>query len=193
MIKNILDAATMCLLVFMTSGLVSVNSIASANTNINNGFTLEQGDLAVENGDIETTGDLNADGNATIAGKLTHGCPEGMVNAGGYCIHSETPYPLGLTWWSALDRCIADGYRICSQTEVVNALRAGKLRQYDFAERNAWYITGSQAENSPGSGGQDQVCLVQGNTNQPDHPQYSVYCDSDKSWTNPLIHTVCCY
>jgi hypothetical protein len=192
MIKNILDAATMCLLVFMTSGLVSVNSMASANTNINNGFTLEQGDLAVENGDIKTTGDLNADGNATIAGKLTHGCPEGMVNAGGYCIHSETPYPLGLNWWSSLDQCIADGYRICSQTEVVNALRAGKLRQYAWAERNAWYTTGSQAENSPGSGTENQICDVQGNTNEQGHPQYAVQCShgkSESSWK----HTVCCY
>lgn len=191
MIENLLASTKLCLLMVMAIGLVLVHSMALANTNT--GFTLEQGDLVVENGDIKTTGDLNTDGNATIAGKLTHGCPEGMVNAGGYCIHSETPYPLGLTWWSAIDQCIADGYRICSQTEVVNALRAGKLRQYPWAERNAWYTTGSQAENSPGSGGQDQICEVQGNTNQPDYPQYSVQCAHEKSWTSSWRHTVCCY
>jgi len=189
MTKNLLASLKLCLLMVMATGLVSVNSMASANTN--NGFTLEQGDLAVENGDIKATGNLNADGNATVAGKLTHGCPEGMVNAGGYCIHSETPYPLGLNWWSSLDQCIADGYRICSQTEVVNALRAGKLRQYPWAEGNFWYTTGSQAETSPGGSGESQVCEVQGNSNEPNYPAYSVQCQHERNYSRRL--TVCCY
>jgi hypothetical protein len=58
------------------------------------------------------------------------GCPAGMANAGGYCIHTISPYPRGQNWWQALDACIADGYRLCSQSEVVNALRAGVLKQY---------------------------------------------------------------
>jgi hypothetical protein len=129
----------------------------------------------------------------TVEGKFTHGCPAGMANAGGFCIHTISPYPRGLNWWESLDACIADGYRLCSQSEVVNALRAGVLKQYYWSEGDIWYATASQAENSPGTSEENQVCNVQGNINQPNHLQYSVQCNHEKSWTEEWKMTVCCY
>jgi len=124
---------------------------------------------------------------------VINGCPAGMANAGGYCIHTISPYPRGKNWWQALDACIADGYRLCSQSEVVNALRAGVIKQYYWSEGDSWYVTASQAETSPGAGGENQVCEVQGNINQADHPQYSIQCQGEKSWTDKWRTTVCCY
>jgi len=121
------------------------------------------------------------------------GCPAGMANARGYCIHTISPYPRGKNWWQALDACIADGYRLCSQSEVVNALRAGVLKQYYWSEGNSWYRTASQAETSPGAGGENQVCDVQGNIDEPNHPQYNVQCNHEKSWADKWSTTVCCY
>jgi len=120
-------------------------------------------------------------------------CPAGMANARGYCIHTISPYPRGKNWWQALDACIADGYRLCSQSEVVNALKAGVLKQYYWSEGDSWYVTASQAETSPGSNAENQVCEVQGNIDQPGQPHYSVQCQGEKSWTNKWRTTVCCY
>jgi prefoldin subunit 5 len=136
---------------------------------------------------------LEIAGNVKMTGKLSYGCPAGMANAGGYCIHTISPYPRGKNWWQALDVCIADGYRLCSQSEVVNAAKAGILKQYKWSEGDSWYYTASQAEKSPGASGENQVCDVQGNIDQSNQPQYSVQCQHEKSWTHKWRTTVCCY
>jgi hypothetical protein len=144
-------------------------------------------------GTVSPGAKLDIAGDAKITGKLTHGCPAGMANAGGYCIHTISPYPRGQNWWQALDACIADGYRLCSQSEVVNALRAGVIKQYYWSEGNSWYQTASQIKTSLGEGKDNEVCIVQGSINQPKYPQYSVLCHEGKSWLGQWRTTVCCY
>ncbi|TNE89906.1 MAG: hypothetical protein EP330_10065 [Deltaproteobacteria bacterium] len=121
------------------------------------------------------------------------GCPSGMGKVANFCIHTSSPYARGMDWWTAMDSCLADGFRLCSQTEVVNGLRAGVVEQTDFNVQDTWYTTASQAENSPGAGGENQVCDVQGNPNQPSHPEYSVQCQHEKAWTSAWRATICCY
>jgi hypothetical protein len=120
-------------------------------------------------------------------------CPVGMVLTGGFCIQPETPYPRGLNWWHAMDRCNADGLRLCSADQIVHALRAGVLRDYWWDEGDGWYITTTQAEATLGMKGENTVCDVQANINQPNHPQYSVQCQHTKSRTDNWRLTVCCY
>lgn len=121
-------------------------------------------------------------------------CPDGLVPVAGFCIQPESPYPTATyDWAGSLGVCADDGLRMCSQTELVTALHVGALRMYDFAEKDAWYVSGSQAENTPGAGGPNQVCDVQGNHDQPDHPIYSVQCNHEKEWITDWRHTVCCY
>jgi len=127
------------------------------------------------------------------ADDIAVGCPVGTVRMTGFCIQPETNQAPGLDWWAQLSGCQAQGLRLCSQTEVVTVLHAGVLRQYDFSVRDAWYSTGSQSETAPGATGENQTCDVQGNTNQPSHPQYSVQCQHEKAWTSAWRTTICCY
>jgi len=151
------------------------------------GLTVGTDQLAVSGGNVSMSGDL------TVTGTISAGCPSGMAAIGRTCIHTITPYSRGLTWFQALDTCHSDGFRLCSQEEVVNAARAGVLEQYAIADGDSWYTTASQFEVTPGQAADNTTCDVQGNTDQPGYPQYSVQCSHAKTDTGVWRTTVCCY
>jgi len=151
------------------------------------GLTVDTDALAVAGGDVSMSGNL------VVTGTISSGCPAGMAAIGRTCIHTITPYSRGLDWFTAMDTCHADGFRLCSQEEVVNALRAGVLEQYAIADGDTWYTTASQFEVTAGQSGDNTTCDVQGNTDQPSHPQYSVQCSHAKTDTSVWRATVCCY
>lgn len=62
-----------------------------------------------------------------------------------------------------------------------------------MAEAATWYFTGSLVEKSLGQNGHDNVCLVQGNSNQQNYPAYSIHCDYNKFSKGSDVAAVCCY
>lgn len=121
------------------------------------------------------------------------GCPVGTVQVTGYCIQPETTAAFGQTWTAAQDSCHSAGLRLCSVEEVNTAIRHGALKTYASATRNAWYITGTLAENSPGESGYGENCQVQGNTDEAGHPLYSVQCSHPLQDTSSYRTTICCW
>jgi hypothetical protein len=138
-----------------------------------------------------------ADNDSRIAALESGGAPQGDCPAGmarvanDFCIHTSSPYSRGMTWHDGLQQCHDDGFRMCSQTEVVTALHAGVLEKVPWPT-DTWYTNASQAETSPGQTGENTVCDVQGNSNQPSHPDLSVQCNHGTSATSSWRTLVCC-
>jgi len=120
------------------------------------------------------------------------GCPNGMVDAGSYCIDKELRYSKGTNWLDNNEGCIKEGFRLCSTAEVSGAARLGIIKTYEFSKGNYWVWSDDVVLNKTEGGGVFDACHVELNTDENKYVLGEWNCQTKADTNSSAIGGICC-